>query len=60
MTSRTQGPAVITIIPPAYVLFPFADPFDEDVFSSTPSFPTLPAPPGFAPIRQPGSLPGGQ
>ena len=31
--------AVITITTPAYVLFPFTDPFDIDVFS-TPSFPT--------------------
>ena len=52
-----QSPAVITITPPAYVLFPFTDPFDDDTFSM-PSFPTLPAPSGFAPIGQPGSLPG--
>ena len=38
--------------PPAYVLFPFADPFDSEDLSSTPRFP-----PGFAPIRPPGSLP---
>ena len=44
-----QGLAVITITPP------FADPFDKDVFSTL-SFHTLPAPPGFSPIGQPGSL----
>ena len=34
-----------------------ADPFDDDLFS-TPSFPMLSSPPGFAPIGPPGSLPG--
>ena len=52
-----QGLAAITIAPPAYLLFPFADPFDgEDVFL-TPRFSPLPAPLGFAPIGQPGSGP---
>ena len=40
------------------MLFPFADPFyDKEVFSTL-RFPPLPVPPGFAPIRQPGSLRG--
>ena len=53
-----HGPAVITIAPPAYVLFPFSDPFDDEDVFSTPPFPTLPATPEFALIGQPGSLPG--
>ena len=50
-------PAAITVTLPAYVLFPFADPFDGEDMLSTLRFPPLPAPPGFAPIGQPGSLP---
>ena len=50
--------AAFTIMPPVYVLFPFADPFDYGEMWSTPRFPSLLAPPGFAPIGQPGSLPG--
>ena len=45
-----QDPAAITIAPPAYMLFPFADPFDEKEVFSTLRFPPLPAPLGFAPI----------
>ena len=47
-----------TIATPAYALFPFADPFDEGVMWSTPRYPSLPAPPGFAQSGQPGALPG--
>ena len=50
------GQAAITIVPPAYVLFPFDDPFDGVDPLSTSPFSTIPAPPGFAPIRPPGSL----
>ena len=59
-TSQCDGSnpvlAVITIAPPAYVLFPFADPFDSGDVLSAPRFPPLPAPPSCAPIGPPGSL----
>ena len=59
--SRSDMPdprlAVFTITPPTYVPFPFADPFDGEDLLSTLLFSPLPAPPGFAPIGPPGSLP---
>ena len=46
--------AAITIAPPAYVLFPFDDPFEGmDTFSTSPVS-TILAPPGFALIGPPG------
>ena len=45
------------ITPPAYSLFPFADPFEDEDKWLTPRFPPLPVPPGFGHIGQPGSLP---
>ena len=47
---------MITIAPPAYVLFPFTDPSDGVYMVSMLQFPPLLAPPGFAPIGPPGSL----
>ena len=50
-------PAAITITPPSYSLFPFADPFEDDDSWFTLRFPPLPVPPGFSHIGQPDSLP---
>ena len=52
-----HGQDVFVITPPAYVLFPFADPLDDEDMLSRPQFPSLP---GFATIdnQQPGALPG--
>ena len=53
-----HGQGVFVITPPAYVLFPFADPFDDENMLLRPQFPSLLAPPGFAPIDNRQSLPG--
>ena len=45
-----HGQDVFVIAPPAYVLFQFADPFDDEDMLLMPQLPSLPAPPGFAPI----------
>ena len=52
-----HGQDVFVITPPAYVLFPFADPLDDEDMLLRPQFPSLP---GFATIdnQQPGALPG--
>ena len=55
-TNINPKAAAITIAPPAYVLFPFDDPFDGmDTLSTSPVF-TIPVLPGFAPIGPPRSL----
>ena len=50
-------PDVITIAPPTYELFPFADPFEDLELFVTPRFPYLPPPPGYAAIHRPGEIP---
>ena len=47
---------VITIVPPTYELFPFMNPFEDPELFSPLHFQSLPAPPGFAPINQPGEI----
>ena len=47
-----HGQDVFVIAPPAYVLFPFSDPFDDEDMLLMPQFPSLPAPPGFVTITR--------
>ena len=55
-----HGHDVFVITPRAYVLFPFADPFDDEDMLLRLQCPSLLAPPGFAAIdnRQPGRVAG--
>ena len=48
-------PVAITIAAPAYALFPFDEPFEEEDMWTTPRFPSLP--PGFGSIGSSGLLP---